>query len=265
MSALIVIPARMGSTRFPNKPLALIARKTMIQRVWEIGKAAHEADQVVIATDSLELKQACEAFGASVVMTDPRCLTGTDRVAETIMNHPFLNDIVLSLQGDAVLTPPWVIDALIAEMKQDSSVSIATPAVKLAGEALTHFIDQKRRGSTTGTSVVFDNQRNALYFSKALIPFIRSEQQESLTVWRHIGLYAYRREALITLTQLPEGKLEKTEKLEQLRALENGMAIRVVPVDYRGRSHGSVDRPEDVAHVESLIAKEGELLESCLS
>ncbi len=247
--ALVVIPARMASTRFPNKPLALISGKTMIERVWLIGKKATQ--NVIIATDDERLKTFAENFNANVVMTSSKCLTGTDRVAEVacLMGE---YEIYFSLQGDAVLTPPWVVSEVLQEMLRDPSVQIATPIIRLQGKALQDFVQSKKEGSSTGTCAVFDQHKNALYFSKSLIPYQNC-------AFRHIGLYAYRKETLQKLNQLPEGLFEKSERLEQLRALENGIPVRVVEVDYHGRTHGSVDRPEDVAFVESIIAKEGEL------
>ncbi len=257
MSALIVIPARMGSTRFPGKPLAQISGKSMIERVWKIGQASAFASQVIIATDDEQIRRFAMQFGAEVLMTSPQCPTGTDRVAEAMEYFP---DHVLffSLQGDAVLTPPWVIDEVLQAMLKDPKIQMATPAVRLKGEALFDYMRAKREDLSSGTSVVFDRSGNALYFSKGLIPYRRDGGDAP--IYRHIGLYAYRKEALKRLSQLPEGPLERAEKLEQLRALENGIPIRVVEVDYRGRTHGSVDRPEDVAVIETIIAKEGELV-----
>lgn len=254
--ALIVIPARMASTRFPGKPLAQIAGRAMIERVWRIAKATSTGD-VLIATDDPELQAFAQSFGADVLMTNPNCLTGTDRVAEAARSFPQYT-VFFSLQGDAVLTPPWVIDQVLQTMLNDKTILMATPAVRLQGQALIDFVDTKKGGSSSGTVVVFDRMCNALYFSKALIPYNRNPLESP--VYRHIGLYAYRMDVLQKLNQFPEGPLERSEKLEQLRALENGIPIRVVPVDYRGRTHGSVDRPEDVTIIESIIAKEGELI-----
>ena len=258
-SAVIIIPARMASTRFPNKPLALIAGKTLIERVWRIGQASGHANEVVIATDDERLRQFATDFGAKVILTSPHCLTGTDRVAEASL-HFKQHTIFFSLQGDAVLTPPWVIEKVLRVMLSDPSIQIATPAVRLKGPALVDFVVSKKGGSSSGTTVAFNRQGNALYFSKALIPYDRNEANPDRPVYRHIGLYAYRAKTLRQLSQLPEGIFEKSEKLEQLRALENGIPIRVVEVDYQGRTHGSVDRPEDVAFIESVIAREGELV-----
>lgn len=227
----------------------------MCERVWRIAKAVEGAD-VILATDDIALAHYAQDFGATVAVTHSSHATGTDRVAEVARANPDA-DILFSLQGDAPLTPPWVIRQLLQEMVANPEIQMATPAVKLTGAARTAFIQSKKEGSTTGTCVVFDHNHNALYFSKGLIPF---SHDGTAAIYRHIGLYAYRREALIELTTLPQSPLEKTERLEQLRALENGIPIRVVEVDYRGRTHGSVDRPEDIATVEAIIRKEGELV-----
>jgi 3-deoxy-manno-octulosonate cytidylyltransferase (CMP-KDO synthetase) len=258
-SAVIVIPARMASSRFPNKPLALIKGKTMIERVWQIAKAVSQASEVIIATDDKSLKNFAEGFGAQVMMTSPECLTGTDRVAEVSYQLEPKHSIFFSFQGDAVLTPPWVIDEVLHAMLADAAIPMATPAVLLKEQALADFVLSKQGGNSSGTTVAFDKNGKALYFSKAIIPYHREESNPNRRVYRHIGLYAYRAKTLQQLSLLPEGTLEQSEKLEQLRALENGIPIQVIPVDYRGRTHGSVDRPEDIAFVERIIENEGEL------
>jgi 3-deoxy-manno-octulosonate cytidylyltransferase (CMP-KDO synthetase) len=257
--AAIIIPARMASSRYPNKPLANIKGLTMIERVWRIANAAKSASAIWIATDDAKLANFVQSFGAKVIMTASDCPTGTDRVARAYesINQEF--EVVFSLQGDAVLTPPWIIDAVLEGMLTDSTVGMATPAVLLKGKALLDFIEHKKTGSSTGTTVTFDKNKNALYFSKALIPFAR-KIDASYEVYRHIGLYAYRPAILNQLLALPMGHFEKMEQLEQLRALENNIPIRIIPVDYRDRTHGSVDRPEDVAVVEQIIESEGELV-----
>ncbi len=259
-SAVIVIPARMASSRFPNKPLAMIKGKTMIERVWHIAKAVPHANEVIIATDNDDLRHFAESFGAKVMMTSPECLTGTDRVAETSRLLDQKHNIFFSFQGDAVLTPPWVIEAVLHAMLSDSTIQMATPAVHLTGQAFTDFVVSKRGGSSSGTTVTFDKLGKALYFSKAIIPYHREESHPDRMIYRHIGLYAYRAQTLQQLSLLPEGTFEKSEKLEQLRALENGIPIQVIQVDYRGRTHGSVDRPDDISFVERVIEREGELI-----
>ncbi|MFY7842789.1 MAG: 3-deoxy-manno-octulosonate cytidylyltransferase [Rhabdochlamydiaceae bacterium] len=257
-SVYIVIPARMNSKRFPAKPLAFINKKMMLQRVWEIANKVKGVNQVLIATDSENLREIAENFGAKVIMTSSSCLTGTDRVAEVASLLGKEEDIFFNLQGDAVLTPSWVIQSVIDKMVNDPSTQIATPAVRLENEALQNFLKQKEMGSSTGTTVVFDLEGKALYFSKLVIPFVREEKRSYL--YRHIGLYGYRKDILSKLASLKETPLEKLEKLEQLRALEHGIPIQVVEVDYKGRTHASVDQPADIAIVEELIEKEGELV-----
>jgi 3-deoxy-manno-octulosonate cytidylyltransferase (CMP-KDO synthetase) len=258
MKAAIIIPARMASTRYPNKPMAQIAGKAMIERVWNIALSVESVSDVFVATDDQRLYDFATGFGAKALMTSSQCVTGTDRVAEAALMLDGQYEVVFNLQGDAVLTPPWIVEEVVSAMLADSSIQMATPAVKLTGQALADFVASKQAGSTSGTTVVFDKNHNALYFSKTLLPHARDGGVEERLVYHHIGLYGYRQETLQALSRLPESPLEKWEKLEQLRALENGIPIRVVLVDYQGRTHGSVDRPEDVAFVESVIAREGE-------
>lgn len=258
-TAAIIIPARMASTRFPGKPLAQIRGMAMIERVWRLACAVPCASEVFIATDDERLQQAALAFGAQVIMTSPACLTGTDRVAEAARS--LKSTIFFNLQGDAVLTPPWIMEDVLRAMLADPSILMATPAVRLTGQSLLDFLALKHSPSnTSGTTVTFDKKGNALYFSKTLIPYARDTVASERLVYQHIGLYGYRATTLQQLTQLSEGPLEKLEKLEQLRALENGIPIRVVPVDYRGRTPGSVDCPADVTFVEAIIDREGEII-----
>ena len=259
-TASIIIPARYESSRFPGKPLAQINGLSMIERVWRIATSCQHADNVMIATDSDIIREHVEQFGAKAVMTDESCRTGTDRVAEAATHLQDDNAIIVSLQGDAVLTPPWIIDEVIRAMKQHPEVCLATPVVKLMGKSLHDFLEHKKVSPSSGTTAVFDLQFNALYFSKRPLPFDYAAQSDDAYLYRHIGLYGYRLKTLKQLQSLPQSPLEKQEKLEQLRALENGIPIRVVCVDYQGRSHGSVDTPHDVKVVEKIIAKEGELV-----
>ncbi len=258
-NTVIIIPARMGSTRFPAKPLALIYGKTMIERVWRIAKACQLADDVIIATDSEVLLEHIQDFGATGHMTPSSCQSGTDRVATCVNLLEKNYDIIFNLQGDAVLTPPWIIDELIQALKDNPSYQIVTPAVALQGTTLQNFLMTKKQGSSTGTTVVFNQKYEAMYFSKQAIPFHRQINNNSI-VYRHIGLYGYRRDALLQLNALPPSYLETIEGLEQLRALEHGIPIQVIEVDYQNRTHGSVDQPQDISFVENIINQEGELI-----
>jgi len=266
MSVVIVIPARYGSTRFPGKPLAPILGKTMLERTWLIAKAVKGVDSVCIATDNERIAQHAVDFGAQVQMTPSTCENGTERCLCALSLMSESPDIVFNFQGDAVLTPPAVIERLISALFANPEIEIATAATRLSVEALERLIEQKQAGQPGGTLVTFDGKGKALYFSKSIIPFVRNledyrnSQAKLLPVFRHIGLYGYRFNALKKLACLPISPLEKVEGLEQLRALENGMHIQVVEVDYNGRTHWSVDSPEDAQLVEKIILAEGELL-----
>ncbi len=258
MNAVIVIPARYQSSRFPGKPLAPIAGVSMIERVWRIAKAVKNAARVIVATDDQRIFDFCGKFGADVVMTPEECPNGTSRAYAAVQNLSAPPDVVVNFQGDAALTPPWVLEEIIARFA-DEKAKIVTPAVKLSPEQYQKLNTQKKAGSSSGTLVTFDKNFRALYFSKAMIPFVRHSQSSDLPVYRHIGIYGYRYAALEKYLTLEETPLEKAEGLEQLRALESGIDISVALVDYRGRTHWSVDRPEDVAEAEIIIAREGEL------
>lgn len=260
MKSAIVIPARYGSSRFPGKPLALINGVSMLERTWRIAKDT-SAELVAITTDDDRIEVEAKKFGAIVVRTDETCENGTERVYQALRNLKESPDVVLNLQGDAVLTPPWVLREMLSAMESDTSVQMATPATKLTLKQFDQLRQQKASGIVGGTLVVFDVNMNALYFSKSPIPFVRSTTGDDAPLYRHIGLYAYRYKTLEKYLQLPPGKLERVEGLEQLRALENGIGIRIIEVDYRGRTHWSVDSPEDIEHVERFIAEQGELVE----
>ena len=216
------------------------------------------ASRVVVATDDERILAFARGFDAEAIMTSPDCTNGTERVHDAVARAAISEEIVLNLQGDALLTPPWVLEAMIDEMILDRTPDIVTPAVRLDGPALEEFVTQKKETPASGTTVVFDRKRNALYFSKAIIPHMRKAGHAG--IHRHIGLYGYRKAALARYVELAPTPLEQTEGLEQLRALENGMPVRVAIVDYKGRTHWSIDAPEDVAVAERIIEREGELL-----
>lgn len=259
MSVIAVIPARYGSTRFPGKPLHLIAGTAMVERVRRLALAAHSVDRVIVATDDTRILDAVTAQGGEAVMTPESCRNGTERAYEAVKGFAAPDDVIINLQGDAPLTPPWVIEAVAAQMRADPALAMATPAVALSDDAYAKMADAKAQGEVGGTTVVFDRQMNALYFSKAVIPFQR-EKSAGTPVYKHIGLYAYRFGTLARLVSLEPTPLEKAESLEQLRALENAIPIRVVLTDYRGRTPWSVDSPRDAQIAADIIAREGEIV-----
>jgi 3-deoxy-manno-octulosonate cytidylyltransferase (CMP-KDO synthetase) len=256
-----IIPARAGSTRFPNKPLKLIAGRSMIERVWRIGCAAlNDPKSVFVATDEPAIADHVRGFGGNAIVTSKKPNNGTERVLEASesLNLPD-SALVVNLQGDAVLTPPWTIKSLVDACEADRTVQYATMCTSLSAKAEQEMLEAKKNSPSSGTLVVCDCHSNALYFSKTPIPFRHPSKLSMEPLKRHIGTYAYRVAALRTFCSLPAGILENIEKLEQLRVLENGLKMRVVEVDYRGRTHASVDAPSDVAVVEAIIAREGEL------
>ncbi len=259
MRAAVVIPARYGSTRFPGKPLASVAGRSLIRRVHELAAAAQGVDHVAVATDDERIAEHVRGFGGHAVMTPSGCRNGTERVHAALGSLPVRPDAVVNLQGDAVLTPPWVIEAVVAEMQRSPEAPIVTPAARLDADSLALLREAKASGEVGGTTVVFNQAGDALYFSKAVLPYVRDARGGAAT-FRHIGLYGYRTEALERFVSLPPSPLELTEGLEQLRALDHGMRVRVVEVDYRGRRHLAIDSPEDLVRVERLLAEDGELV-----
>jgi len=225
----------------------MIAGKTLVQRVYEQASQATKLDKVVVATEDTRILEAVEAFGGDAVLTSPDCATGTDRIAEASQNYDC--NLVVNIQGDEPLMRPEMIDQLVEGMEANPQCVMGTLARKL--EAATNL------DNPNVVKVAVAQNSNALYFSRSRIPFVRdaktSDPSESLKLgkfYKHLGIYAYRREFLLKFVQLPQSELENTEKLEQLRALENGYAIRVwiTPHDSIG-----VDRPEDVALVEEIL------------
>jgi len=240
MTAAIVIPARFGSTRFPGKPLVMIAGKSLIQRVYERATAVAFADFVWVATDDERIAEHVDSFGGRTVMPRGDFATGTDRIAAAVplieSDGPRI-DHVVNLQGDEPLIDIDSVDRLITSLRE--GVPIVTLAAPLESE--TEFV------SSDVVKVVIDFRGDALYFSRAPIP-----HASPLLAMRHIGIYGFQRDLLLTLTRLVPTPLEVAERLEQLRALQNGYKIRVLQTP---RPHQGVDRPEDVARVESELAR----------
>ncbi|MEM1453217.1 MAG: 3-deoxy-manno-octulosonate cytidylyltransferase [Planctomycetota bacterium] len=259
MRCAVVIPARYGSTRFPGKPLADVAGRSLIGRVHDLASAARGVDRVVVATDDERIADHVHAFGGEAVMTPSSCRNGTERVHAAAVELGERPDAVINLQGDAVLTPPWVIEAIVEEMERSPDAPIVTPAARLDAGSLALLREAKAAGEVGGTTVVFDVNGDALYFSKAVLPYERDPEGGAPT-FRHVGLYGYRFDALEQFVATPSSPLERTEGLEQLRALENGVRIRVVEVDYRGRRHLAIDSPDDLVRVERILAEDGELV-----
>lgn len=258
MKTVIIIPARYQSSRYPGKPLVMVAGRTMIERVHAIAKAVPGVASVHVATDDERIAAHAHGFGASVVMTSSACRNGTERVAEAAATLEQRFDLIINLQGDAPLTPPHFLSAMIEAMSKDSA-QMATPAVRCDAEALARFKEDRRNGRVGGTTVVSDARGHALYFSKEVVPYTPEGPPPSpIPVFHHVGLYAYRPELLAKYVAWAPGRLEALEGLEQLRVLENGGSIRVVEVDAGGRPFWEINNPEDVARIEAALAKHGD-------
>ena len=214
----VIIPARYASSRFPGKPLAMLAGKPMIQHVWEKAIAS-AADAVAVATDDERIAAAVEKFGGRAIMTSPDHPSGTDRIAEAARAFEGV-ETVINIQGDEPLIPTELVDELIRLMTSDRSVEMATVAVPA----------DRKKMTENNVKVVFGATGQALYFSRSEIPFVR-QGGEDPGCYLHWGIYAYRKDILERFVQLPPGKLENSEKLEQLRALENGIGINAWTVD----------------------------------
>lgn len=261
LPALIVIPARYASQRFPGKPLTGLRGaggqvKPLIQRAWEAAVAVPGGHRVVVATDDDRIAGAAEAFGAEMVMTSQNPRNGTERCAEA---HAALGggyEVVVNLQGDAPLTPPWFVEALIEAMESDASVQMATPVLRCSQEALTQLLEDRRAGRVGGTTAVFRGDGRALYFSKEVLPHV-GDPGAPPPVWHHVGVYAYRPAALTAYAGWAEGPLERAEGLEQLRFLENGTAVHCIEVEARGRAFWELNNPSDIPLIEDIMKREG--------
>ncbi|NWK54037.1 3-deoxy-manno-octulosonate cytidylyltransferase [Verrucomicrobiaceae bacterium N1E253] len=235
-----IIPARWASTRFPGKPLHLIAGKPLVQHVWERCQQCRNLDAIAIATDDVRICEAATAFGASVIMTSDSHPTGTDRIAEAARAFPQASHVI-NIQGDEPLIDPALIDQLADSLCEDPGISMATAANPLMDDDLIK--------DPNVVKVVLALNGDALYFSRSAIPFQRSKSPE-LTLYRHKGIYAYRRDFLEQFVSWPPSPLELAESLEQLRALENNARIKVLITD--DESPG-VDTLEQAQAIEALL------------
>ncbi len=257
MSVTILIPARYASSRYPGKPLAILkgadGEKTLIQRTWETGTRVAGVDQVLVATDDDRIANHVRDFGGEVVMTSEQCRNGTERCADAVARLGTSPDLVVNLQGDAPLTPPWFMEDLITALSTRPDVGVATPILKTDAEAYARFREDRRNGMVGATTAVCRRDGTALYFSKELIPFLPDPETDSPPVMHHVGVYAYRPDALDRYMAWEPGPLEQLEGLEQLRFLENGEDVLCVEVDARDRVFWELNNPVDIARIESVL------------
>ncbi len=265
----IAIPARYESTRFPGKPLAKIAGKTMIQRVLEIARKAAEPygdnmDVFVTTDDKRIADHVQQDLGAPCINTPPSCKNGSERVLSALRQLSEWPDFVINLQGDAPFTPPVIVQDIVEGFNLNPKAEVITPVHRLSWEALDALRKAKAKTPFSGTTAVINSKNQALWFSKNIIPAMRNEkelrEQSPLSpVFQHIGLYGFRSDVLERFCSLPEGIYEKLEGLEQLRMLENG--IRITAIEFRpehGTVQSGIDSPEDIKRAEKFFAKYGE-------
>ena len=241
MKSICVIPARYSSTRLPGKPLKDICGKPMICRVWERASRAKSVAEVIVATDDERILQAVEKNSGRAIMTRADHKTGTDRLAEVAEKFPDV-EVIVNVQGDEPLIEPALIDELVAEFVADKNLQMATVATELTAD--------DEMNNPNNVKVVLDKNNDALYFSRSLIPYPRNAGKSK--VFKHIGIYAYRRNFLLAYAKMEPTPLEQSESLEQLRALENGFKIRVIKSSCR---FVGVDTEEDLKLVNEIYRR----------
>lgn len=237
----IIIPARYGSSRLEGKPLLKVCEKPVIQWVYEKAQQAKLADMIIVATDDERIFNAVKAFGGEVEMTSVNHKCGSDRIREVAERHPEITYIV-NLQGDEPLIKPESIDAVARNVQEDDKADIST--------LIRVLTDEEEINNPNLVKCVVDNNGYALYFSRSKIPYERNENVA--TFYGHLGIYGYKRDALMKMTSLPQTPLEKTESLEQLRAIENGMKIKTSVVDF---VPVGIDTAEDLEKFKQIVAQ----------
>ena len=245
MKIVAIIPARYASTRFPAKMLAKINGKSLIQRTYESAKSSKSLNSLLIATDHKEIFDHAKSFGANVVMTSPDCPTGSDRLMEALTKYPEQThgDIIVNIQGDQPCIMPDTIEAILTPLKIDPKEVMSTAKVKIT--------DQEEINSPSIVKCITDLSGHALYFSRARIPYI--QKSASIPYYKHVGIYAFRRDFLLKYGTLKATPLQLTEDLEQLKVLEHGYKIAVVEVP---SEPPHVDNPEDIKRVEAWLQKQ---------
>ena len=263
MNAVILIPARYQSSRYPGKPLAELRgasglSKPLIHRSVEAARRVKGVDGVFVVTDDERIAEACRTCRVGVIMTSPECRNGTERCAEALASLHDV-DLVINFQGDALLTPAGFVEALIERMAADPGAMVATPAMRQRASEVCTLQAEEAAGRVGGTSVVADARGRALYFSKKLIPYLPQDALggELSPVRLHIGVYAYRPGALAAYAATPPCDLEQLEGLEQLRFLDAGIPISVVEVETPPFALRELNNPEDVVPIEQALAEAG--------
>ncbi len=265
MTVAIIIPARYQSSRFPGKPLAPLIgatgiAKPLVQRSHEGASQVRGVDGGIhVATDDERIAAVVRDFGGAVIMTPSSCRNGTERAAAALSALPADTEIIVNFQGDGLLTPPDLVERLITHMRANPDCPVATVAVRCSPSAYRHLITDQAEGRVGGTTAVLDASGNALYFSKRVMPHIApgSDLERDPPVLLHLGLYAYRREALAAYLAAPETDLERIEGLEQLRFLVHRIPVHVVATDPPDWDVIELNNPSDTAPIETILKARG--------
>ena len=263
-SFAIIIPARFGSSRFPGKPLAPLAgatgiEKPLIQRSWECASQVPGCVGVWVATDDERIAEAAAGFGAQVVMTSADHQNGTERCAEAAAIVASDSDIIVNFQGDAPLSPPFVVGELVDALRRDPEALVSTPAMRCSRELFEHLMADRSVGRVGGTTIVIGQNDRAIYFSKEVLPFFPASAAlaSNPPVHLHLGIYAYRQSALQLYRGAPACELEQLEGLEQLRFLDLAIPIRVVRLEKLSWDPIELNNPSDTQAIERVLLRRG--------
>ena len=263
-SFAVIIPARYASTRYPGKPLVPLRgatgeTRTLIQRSWECASSVEGCVGVWVATDDDRIADHVRGFGGQVVMTAESCANGTERCADAIATLGDVAEVIVNLQGDAPLSPSHVVRDLVGRLDADRDLVMTTPAVRCSRSVYAHLAEDAAHGRVGGTTVVGSSQNRALYFSKRLIPYLPQDAalQDFPPVSLHLGLYAYRPEALRLYAAAPACQLEQLEGLEQLRFLDLGLSVGLVHLDPLAWDSIELNNPSDVPVIERILTERG--------
>ena len=260
----IIIPARFASTRYPGKPLVILrgansAPKSLIRRSWECASSVPGCTGVWVATDDERIAAEVEGFGGKVVFTSADCANGTERCADAIRRLGDVPELIVNIQGDAPLSPACVVNQLVDRLQEDEDAVMATPGVRCSPSLYEHLREDEAAGRVGGTTVVFNRQSRALYFSKRLIPYLPPAIAggESVPTYLHLGMYAYRTSALTAYGDATPSELENLEGLEQLRFLDLGLPVSVVQIEQLDWDSIELNNPSDVTQIERVLAERG--------
>jgi len=262
-SCCIIIPARFASSRYPGKPLARLrgsggVERCLIEWSWRAAQTVPGVSFMIVATDDRRIADEVERFGGTALMTPSECANGTERCAAAVETLADVPDIVVNLQGDAPLTPPQIVTAMIERMYDEPALAVATPAIECSDATYRHLIEDRAAGRVGGTTVVFDRNKQALYFSKNVIPFAPPTREGMAhPVHLHLGVYAYRPDALAAYRAAPPSALELAEGLEQLRFLDMGVRIGTVVCEPPKGPMIELNNPTDVMLIEDQMQRLG--------